>query len=63
MFVVSLFKLAHFGARFDVFPETGKSLVRLRLSFDLDRLAGSEEPVWEALARSLADNDMFWNRL
>jgi FixJ family two-component response regulator len=62
-FVGSLFKLAHFGARFDVFPETGKALVRLRLSFDPDRLVGSEEPAWEALARSLADNDMFWTRL
>lgn len=62
-FVSSLFRLAHFGARFAVFPETGKSLVRLRLSFDPDRLASSEEPVWEALARSLADNDMFWQSL
>ncbi len=62
-FVGALFKLAHFGGRFDVFPESGKALVRLRLSFDRERLAASDEPAWESLARSLADNDMFWSRL
>lgn len=58
----AIFRLSHAGAIFEVLPETGRNIVRLKIYFDMHQRNDSGDSGWDSLAGSLTGNDIFWSR-
>ena len=59
---VSLFRLSHVGANFDILPEAKGGMVRLKVTFDQNFAVDSSLSGWDSLDAALAGNDVFWAR-
>jgi len=57
---VALFRLSHAGAQFEITPEPKGSMVRLRVTFDLNQNLSLAQTGWDSLDAALAGNDVFW---
>ena len=60
--ITSLIRLTHHGAVFDFLPDANKSLVRMRIGFDVSRVERAPGDPYEELAADLVGNELFWSR-
>ena len=59
---ISLFRLSHGGAHFEILPEAKGGMIRLKMSFDQNAMTDSNSTGWDSLDEALAGNDVFWSR-
>lgn len=59
---ISLFRLSHAGAHFEILPEAKGGMIRLKVSFDQNAMTDSSSTGWDSLDEALAGNDVFWSR-
>lgn len=61
-FAAAVFRLAHAGAHFEVTPEEGRDIIKLKITFDMQRKVSTGEIGWDSLAAALREDDLFWAR-